>query len=549
MKTKTLLLSLLVFISTLGFSQIFEKQGGGITVIVHGWNPNDNQPAWMTEMANAIIARSGGSGQIGTITVTGTAGNLTATCTNWSFNLASENSTEVVILVNWTAVANNLTFGVTAQEVAAVVAPKIYESQNSQPPLAELPLHLIGHSRGGGMVFEIARLLGLQGIEVEQVTALDPHPLTSADPQPIVGSAVIDTPIKLHENILFVDNYYQNIKFPKGQYLNGAYNRLWTSMTGGYHNETGYTYSILGVGYNFSDHLNVILMYHGTIDLTNNYSNGEATISETERNAWFNNYEMQGEKTGFHYSRNILGNRKSVDTPVADGDKIIAGYHNNTLLGGEGTREEITWTNAVWSNILTANVLKNTTVLESGSQSLVLGENIKLKYNYRSYANACTVKFYMDTDRNPYNETKILISTQNNNKTESVISQLTANWTVENLVIGGKYYIYAEISDATRTRFMYLDYEFNVKDDSNIEDNNLDEISIYPNPTSEKLNLNLGDNKVKQITISTITGKQILVITNLTKNETIDLSKLESGIYLINIQTNTKTITKKIIKH
>jgi thioesterase domain-containing protein len=69
------------------------------------------------------------------------------------------------------------------QEVAAAIAPKIYEGQNGQAALSELPIHLIGHSRGGGMVYELARLLGEQGIEVEQVTSLDPHPLTTSDTQ------------------------------------------------------------------------------------------------------------------------------------------------------------------------------------------------------------------------------------------------------------------------------------------------------------------------------------------------------------------------------
>ncbi|MFZ4401978.1 MAG: LamG-like jellyroll fold domain-containing protein, partial [Bacteroidales bacterium] len=52
-------------------SQTFVKQGAGVTLIIHGWNPDGSQPSWMQPMANAIIARSGGVGQIGTITVSG----------------------------------------------------------------------------------------------------------------------------------------------------------------------------------------------------------------------------------------------------------------------------------------------------------------------------------------------------------------------------------------------------------------------------------------------------------------------------------------------
>jgi len=100
----------------------------------------------------------------------------------------------------------------------------IYNEQNGKPAIAELPIHLIGFSRGGGMIFQIVKLLGEQGIEVEQVTPLDPHPLTSADPQSTPQT--IDANIQLFENILFVDNYYQNIEIPTGQYLTNSYNHL-----------------------------------------------------------------------------------------------------------------------------------------------------------------------------------------------------------------------------------------------------------------------------------------------------------------------------------
>jgi len=250
MKIVLLFVFLLSFLTLASFSQTFEKQGAGVTILVHGWNPDGSQPAWMQVMADSIIARNGGVGHVATITVTGTEGNLSTSLSNWTFDLANKNHAEIIILVNWTDVSNHLTKGIAAQEVAAKVAPLIYNGQNGETPLAALPIHLIGHSRGGGMVFEIARLLGLQGVEVEHVTALDPHPLTAADPQgsnpPIGPGQTIDASINVYENILFADCYYQNIEYPMGEYITGAYNRLWTSLPGGYHNETGYTYNILG---------------------------------------------------------------------------------------------------------------------------------------------------------------------------------------------------------------------------------------------------------------------------------------------------------------
>ena len=462
MKKQLIFTMILIMMAAFGFTQTFEKQGAGVTILVHGWNPDGNEPVWMTSMANAIIARSGGDGQIATITVTGSAGNLTATCTDWDFSMATATSGQIVVLVNWTDVANHLTTFVTAQEVAAAVAPKIYQSQNDQFALSELPIHLIGHSRGGGMVYEIARLLGLQGIDVDHLTSLDPHPLTEADPQPLMGTRTIDTPVALYENVLFADNYYQNIEFPTGQYVTGAYNRLWESLPGGYHNETGYTYNILGINYNFSDHLNIILAYNGTVDLATPTTNGEATMTQSERDAWFNTYEAQGEIEGFYYSADVAGDRKSTDSPVAGGDQIVDGLHDNTLLGGNGARQAQDWTNADWPNILTCDVLINSTVLQAGQQALSLGDEIQIQSNYRSYANASTINVYADLDRNPYNDNKVAINNQNFSATGNTITESSINWTVQDIVVGNTYYIYAEIDDGTHKRYLYSNHEIEV---------------------------------------------------------------------------------------
>jgi len=458
---------LLVFIMTvfLGISQNFDHQGAGVTIIVHGWDPDGKQPDWMTSMAEAIIERSGNDGQIDTITVTGTTGNLTVTRGRWDFDMPNATSGQIVILINWTAVADHLTTNVTAQEVAAAVTPVIYEEYNGQKALSQLPIHLIGHSRGGGMIYEIARLLGLKGIEVEQLTSLDPHPLTEDDPQPATGTPIIDTPIKVYENILFVDNYYQEIEEPTGEYVEGAFNRLWTSLPGGYHNESGYTYTIGTKTYDFSDHLNIILMYHGTIDLSTPCSNTEATMTETERTDWFNTYENEGANEGFYYSSDIRGNRKSTDTPVAGSDQIIDGYHNDTLLGGNGAREDLDWTDAVWGNIITFDVYKNGTLLEPGAQTVHNGDEIEFRCNYRSYADSAALNFYMDNDRNPYTNSSDAIASLTIPATSSDIIQKSVFWTVDGLSIGSKFYIFGQAeTDLQYLRYLYSAHEFTVQD-------------------------------------------------------------------------------------
>jgi len=547
MKPKLLLtLALTALINFACFSQTFNEPGAGVTIILHGWNPDGSQPSWMQNMANAIIARAG-SGSIGTITVTGASGNLTATCSNWNFDLTTATSGEIVVLVDWTAVSNHLTTGVTAQEVATAIAPKIYESQNSQPALSELPIHLIGHSRGGGMVFEIARLLGLQGIEVEQVTALDPHPLTTNDPQ--VLNQTIDTPVQVYENVLFTDTYWQNINFPKGEYVNGAYNRLWTDLSGGYHNESGYNYTVLGTNYDFSDHLNIILAYYGTIDLSTPTSNGQATMGNSER-AWFNTYENAGENTGFKYSRIIMGDRKSMDTPVTDNDAIIAGYNNNSLLGGNGARQTITWTNAVWCNVITSTILKNSTELSFGTQAISDNDVLQINYKYRSYANASTVTFYVDVDRNPYNNNNAAtIGSKSLSATGSTIAESSLDWTISDLTDQSKYYVYSEITDGTRKRYQYSDYELTYNQSTGIiSADEQPSYSLYPNPFSDELTIETNGNNTKgNFEILNAIG-QVVFKGRLEKTTTVQTNKFLPGIYIVKLKTGKTFEFKKVVK-
>ncbi len=61
-------------------------------------------------------------------------------------------------------------------------------------------------------------------------------------------------------------------------------------------------------------------------------------------------------------------------------------------------------------------------------------------------------------------------------------------------------------------------------------------IVIYPNPTSDFIQLNNLENAC--ISISDILGKTITHVANYSKNEKIDVSKLEKGIYFVKIKNN-----------
>ena len=73
-----------------------------------------------------------------------------------------------------------------------------------------------------------------------------------------------------------------------------------------------------------------------------------------------------------------------------------------------------------------------------------------------------------------------------------------------------------------------------------VSDFNLESISLYPNPTTSVLNIEMSQN-LKLATIYTVLGAKILTTTS----NTINTSNLENGLYLIKIENTTGTITTK----
>jgi hypothetical protein len=68
-----------------------------------------------------------------------------------------------------------------------------------------------------------------------------------------------------------------------------------------------------------------------------------------------------------------------------------------------------------------------------------------------------------------------------------------------------------------------------------------DEIIVYPNPTSDKININ----KNVDINVFNYIGDMIISKQN---TNVLDVSKISSGIYMLQITYNNKTINKRIIK-
>jgi hypothetical protein len=74
------------------------------------------------------------------------------------------------------------------------------------------------------------------------------------------------------------------------------------------------------------------------------------------------------------------------------------------------------------------------------------------------------------------------------------------------------------------------------------------DISIYPNPVSEVLNITTSDEGINRLVITDINGKKIIERNVINRNEQIDMSSFNSGIYIMNIYKGNEVYTSKIIK-
>jgi hypothetical protein len=81
----------------------------------------------------------------------------------------------------------------------------------------------------------------------------------------------------------------------------------------------------------------------------------------------------------------------------------------------------------------------------------------------------------------------------------------------------------------------------------NVENFNDEEFLVYPNPTEHTLYFKINKNTlVKNVAMFDVLGKTVLTTT--LKNNSVDVSHLSNGIYLLKLTTVTgESFTKKII--
>jgi uncharacterized membrane protein len=107
------------------------------------------------------------------------------------------------------------------------------------------------------------------------------------------------------------------------------------------------------------------------------------------------------------------------------------------------------------------------------------------------------------------------------------------------------YYILVEGSGSTDSGEFTL--EITCEDLLSTQENNLSQVSIYPNPVSDILNIHSKMN-INKLEVYNVSGQKILTKQNVQGNQQINTSALQSGVYFILLISENDSKTIKLIK-
>ena len=409
----------------------------GVTIVTHGFGGSADD--WVATMGNLIAQQSGPLAQQPRYRMTATdSGNgtpivVTSARVAGAPALAEAASREVVVLLDWSALAGSLFGGHwrTTQDVGSAVAGKLlgaFSIPDLARPLAELPIHLLGHSRGASLVSEIARGLGQRGAWVDQVTYFDPHPVDGVR-EPFLGPNYGDAAMRVYDNVVFADNYWRTDG-------SGSYDFTGEPVTGAHNLQL--TESVLSNDGYSNDHSDTHLFYHGTIGPVGGpFQNGDGADGggTSVGPDWYAAPHPARDATGWRYARVAASG-----TRPAAGSKFAGAPRDALTLTASGAN--------VWDNVQINGMLADFT--------LVQGQPITAAVQFADVNDDATVTLGLDRDDDPYNG--VFAGAGGAGATAFATADVAGDAAFAQIPtdgIAGGFRVYARIGNGTNARYYY----------------------------------------------------------------------------------------------
>ncbi len=356
-------------VGILGFALAGPAQAGGITIVTHGFNAD---MVWVNAMADAVANRIGTPGVNVTrvnLVVTQGSSSLVVTMAPGSVAPDATFSTgEFVVGLDWTAIDSFLAARAPTPEDAVdsvptqSVAQAVFQflqgwTYGGQSVLAH-PIHLAGHSRGGALVASLARSMGESGVWVDQLTTLDPYPVS------LFGDAAAT----VASSVVFADNLWQDSAFPSGKALGGAFNQHLGNLGS-------------------ANHSLVHTFYYGTIDTT---ATGDGECSSCINPSWYSSdVDLHARsQSGFWYSRVGGGDRAGSQAAVG-----LLSTLGGSAVVGTGGRLAVTAASPAWANVFE---------VETSQYTVAPHDQNSTHFYYQSSDSSVQISAYAADDRNPF---------------------------------------------------------------------------------------------------------------------------------------------------
>jgi len=133
---------------------------------------------------------------------------------------------------------------------------------------------------------------------------------------------------------------------------------------------------------------------------------------------------------------------------------------------------------------------------------------------------------------------------------DATIATVNATGTVTAKSINGTVFIYATNTASGKVGVCKVIVGTGKSTPAIADEPNLDDVYVYPNPTSGVIQVTSYELQVTGIEIFDVMGRNVgtLRATSL-QNGTIDIAHLPTGVYFLRIQTEAGTITRRVIKN